>query len=334
MSEPLKFSVIIPVYNRPQEVKELLQSLVEQTYKTFEVLIIEDGSEDSCTEICKRFGEQLDLKYFYKENSGPGLSRNYGFEQATGEFFIIFDSDCLIPAGYLHHLSSVLKTKNPPDAYGGPDAASPDFSSMQKAVSYAMTSTLTTGGIRGKKKHIGQFSPRSFNMGISKKVWKETGGFSAMRYGEDIEFSRRMINSGYKVVLIPELEVYHKRRTNLKQFFNQVRHSGEARIKLYSLFPSELKLGHWFPAVFTLGFLLLLTAVWWLSVELFVIGLSLYFGYLLLNFLNAFVVYKSFTAAILTVPAILAMHFGYGIGFIKEGIKYLLKSGNYGLSTR
>ena len=235
------FSIIIPLYNRPQEIDELLSTLTRQTYTQFEVLIIEDGSKEDARDIVERYSNKLDIRYFYKENEGQGFSRNYGFERAKGDYFIVFDSDCLIPSGYLETVKNYLYEYDL-DAYGGPDAAHTSFTPVQKAISYSMTSPFTTGGIRGNKKRLGgQFHPRSFNMGISREVWERTGGFILTRLGEDIEFSIRIHKAGFKIGLIPTAVVYHKRRTNFKQFYKQLHFFGRARINIYRFFPSELK---------------------------------------------------------------------------------------------
>jgi glycosyltransferase involved in cell wall biosynthesis len=246
------FSIIIPVYNRPEEVEELLLSLTNQTDKEFEIIIVEDGSILRCENICAKYSEKLDINYFYKENTGPGDSRNFGAKQAQGEYLLILDSDCIIPENYIRNIRSELAT-NPCDAFGGADEAHESFSDMQKAVNYAMTSIYTTGGIRGGKKDaLEKFHPRSFNMGIRAKVYKDLGGFSDLRYGEDIDFSIRIFKAGYSVRLFPNAFVYHKRRTNIKKFFQQVFHSGEARIVLWrgtpihsSLFTFYLRFLSW-----------------------------------------------------------------------------------------
>ncbi|HTK18633.1 MAG TPA: glycosyltransferase, partial [Mucilaginibacter sp.] len=240
------FSIIIPLYNRPQEIKELLESLTLQTYKDFEVLVLEDGSVNDAADIVKTFEDKLNVRYFVKKNEGQGFTRNYGFERAKGDYFIIFDSDCLIPADYLQIVDGYLKT-NWLDAYGGPDDAHPSFTPVQKAISYSMTSPFTTGGIRGNKKAIGQFHPRSFNMGVSRKVWETVGGFIITRSGEDIEYSIRIHSAGFKIGLIPDAKVYHKRRTDFMQFYKQLHFFGRARINVYKFFPSELKAVHFFP---------------------------------------------------------------------------------------
>jgi glycosyltransferase involved in cell wall biosynthesis len=246
------FSVIIPLYNRPQEIEELLATLTQQTYTQFEVLVIEDGSVNDAKEIVASFENQLDVKYFFKPNEGQGFSRNFGFERAKGDYFVVFDSDCLIPTDYLEIVKDYL-FEHQLDAYGGPDAAHETFTPVQKAISYAMTSPFTTGGIRGNKKHIGQFHPRSFNMGVSREVWEKVGGFILTRLGEDIEYSIRIHANGFKIGLIPGAKVYHKRRTSFSQFYKQLHFFGRARINIYKHFPSELKLVHFFPAFFVMG---------------------------------------------------------------------------------
>ncbi|MBR5929929.1 MAG: glycosyltransferase, partial [Prevotella sp.] len=232
----MKYSIIVPVYNRPDEVDELLQSLCGQTFKDFEVLIVEDGSVKPCKDVCDKYANILDLHYYAKENSGPGQSRNYGAERAQGEWLIILDSDVVLPNGYLEAVEKTINcqrsTVNSFAAFGGPDAAHPSFTPIQKAISYSMTSFFTTGGIRGGKKKLDKFYPRSFNMGIRRDVYQQLGGFSKMRFGEDIDFSYRIVEAGHQTMLIPEAWVWHKRRTDLKKFFRQVFNSGIARINL------------------------------------------------------------------------------------------------------
>jgi glycosyltransferase involved in cell wall biosynthesis len=244
------FSIIIPLYNRPQEIDELLKTLTHQTYTQFEVLVIEDGSTNDAKAIVQKYEQLLDVKYFFKPNEGQGFARNYGFERAKGDYFVIFDSDCLIPEDYLEIVKNYL-FEHHLDAYGGPDAAHQSFTPVQKAISYAMTSPFTTGGIRGNKKHIGQFHPRSFNMGVSREVYEKVGGFILTRLGEDIEYSIRIHENGFKIGLIPAAKVFNKRRTSFSQFYKQLHFFGRARINIYKHFPSELKLVHFFPAAFT-----------------------------------------------------------------------------------
>lgn len=253
----MRYSVIIPVYNRPDEVDELLQSLTAQQFKDFEVVVVEDGSSVPCKEVVDRYKDRLNICYYFKSNSGPGQSRNFGAEHSRGEYLIILDSDVILPEGYFDAVEKELKADSA-DAFGGPDRAHDSFTNIQKAINYSMTSFFTTGGIRGGKKKMDKFYPRSFNMGIRREVYEALGGFSNMRFGEDIDFSIRIFKGGYSCRLFPDAWVYHKRRTDLKKFFKQVHNSGIARINLYKKYPDSLKLVHLLPAVFTLGVSLLL----------------------------------------------------------------------------
>ena len=248
----MKYSIIVPVFNRPDEVDELLESLLGQEEKDFEVIIVEDGSQVPCKEVCDRYADRLDLHYYSKDNSGPGQSRNYGAERARGEYLLILDSDVVLPKGYIRAVSKELE-REPADAFGGPDCAHDSFSDTQKAISYSMTSFFTTGGIRGGKKKLDKFYPRSFNMGIRRDVYQELGGFSKMRFGEDIDFSIRIFKAGKRCRLFPEAWVWHKRRTDFRKFWRQVYNSGIARINLYKKYPESLKLVHLLPMVFTVG---------------------------------------------------------------------------------
>ena len=316
------FSVIIPLYNRPQEIDELLHTLTQQTYRQFEVLVIEDGSKNDAREIVQSYQDRLDVRYYFKENEGQGFTRNFGFKLAKGDYFIIFDSDCLIPADYLETVNNYLY-ENRLDAYGGPDAAHPSFTPIQKAISYSMTSPFTTGGIRGSKKNMGgQFHPRSFNMGISREVWEKVGGFILTRLGEDIEYSIR-IHEGFKIGLIPTAVVYHKRRTNFAQFYKQLHFFGRARINIYKFFPSQLKLVHFFPAMFTLFiFLTLLLNLYgseWARPCNILVG-----GYLLMIFFHSWAVNKSLKVAILSIGAALVQLLAYGLGFMQDFWKRII----------
>jgi glycosyltransferase involved in cell wall biosynthesis len=319
------FSVIIPLYNRPQEIKELLETLTLQTYKNFEVLIIEDGSKDDAADIVQSFTGQLDIKYFVKENAGQGFARNYAFERAAGDYFIIFDSDCLIPEDYLEIVNNSL-IENWLDAYGGPDAAHPSFTPTQKAISYAMTSPFTTGGIRGNKKSLGQFHPRSFNMGISRQVWEKAGGFIITRSGEDIEYSIRIHEMGFRIGLIPRAKVYHKRRTNFFQFYKQLHFFGRARINVYKFFPNELKAVHFFPAIFTLCVLFTATSnifSWPIAALCNVIAVLI----ILLIFFHSLSKNKSVKIAFLSILASFIQLTAYGLGFMQDFWKrVILKS--------
>ena len=268
----MKYSFIIPVYNRPDEVDELLDSLIRQTIRDFEVVVVEDGSSIPCKDVVDNYADRLSIHYYNKENSGPGQTRNYGVERANGEYMLILDSDCILPENYLKEVEAELQCKKA-DAFGGPDRAHESFTDVQKAINYAMTSFFTTGGIRGGKKKLDKFYPRSFNMGVRKEVYQALGGFSKMRFGEDIDFSIRIFKGGYACRLFPEAWVWHKRRTDLKKFFKQVHNSGIARINLYKKYPESLKLVHTLPALFTLGvaFLLLASLFWGGSLSLLVL---------------------------------------------------------------
>lgn len=318
-----KYSIIVPVFNRPDEIDELLKSLVDQTYRDFEVLIIEDGSTNRCNHIIPKYSDSLDISYFFKENSGQGFSRNYGFERSKGEWLIVFDSDCIIPSDYLQEVEEFLKT-NEVDAFGGPDKAHKDFTNIQKAISYSMTSFFTTGGIRGGKRHVGVFHPRSFNMGIRRRVYEKTGGYILPKKGEDIEFSIRIIKNGLKTALIDRAFVYHKRRTNFKQFYKQLYFFGTARINIFRFFKNELKPVHFFPTIFTLGII-----VGWLLLALFpLLGkvlTFLYSAFFFIIFLDSSIKTRSIQVGLLSILAAFVQLTAYGLGFVREGFLYLRK---------
>jgi len=316
------FSIIIPLYNRPQEIDELLATLCVQTYTQFEVLIIEDGSTLTAKDIVASYADRLDIKYFFKKNEGQGFARNYGFEQARGDYFVIFDSDCLIPADYLETVRNYLFDYDL-DAYGGPDAAHESFTDVQKAISYGMTSVFTTGGIRGNKKHVGQFHPRSFNMGVSREAWEKAGGFKLTRLGEDIEYSIRIHEHGFKIGLIPGAKVFHKRRTSLMQFYKQIHFFGRARINIYKHFPAELKLVHFFPAVFTIGiFLVILLNLF--GSPLAIAGNLFLLIYFLLIFFHSLILNQSLKVAFLSIISSFIQLTAYGLGFIQDFIKRIV----------
>ncbi|MBR6104054.1 MAG: glycosyltransferase [Paludibacteraceae bacterium] len=321
----MKYSFIVPVFNRPNEVDELLESLTTQTLTDFEVLVVEDGSKDTCAEVCKKYNERLNLRYFEKENSGPGQSRNYGAERAEGEYLIILDSDVVLPAGYLQAVDDEL-TNQPADAFGGPDRAHESFTDTQKAISYSMTSFFTTGGIRGGKKKLDKFYPRSFNMGIRAEVYKKLGGFSKMRFGEDIDFSIRIFKNGCQCRLFPEAWVWHKRRTDFRKFFRQVFNSGIARINLYKKYPESLKLVHLLPAIFTMGvgILLLLFTVGFIGTlscpsakYLCLAALAPLVLFSAIIFTDAAIQYKSIGIGLRSIAASFIQLLGYGTGFLK-----------------
>ncbi|MDN3580713.1 glycosyltransferase [Mucilaginibacter flavus] len=316
------FSIIIPLYNRPQEIKELLDTLVLQTYRNFEVLVIEDGSVNDAEQIVASFMDKLNLRYFKKVNEGQGFTRNFGFQHAKGDYFIIFDSDCLIPANYLEIVNNALAV-NYLDAYGGPDGAHASFTPTQKAISYSMTSPFTTGGIRGNKKGIGQFHPRSFNMGVSRQVVEKVGGFIITRLGEDIEYSIRIHTAGFKIGLIADAIVYHKRRTNFVQFFKQLHFFGRARINISKFFPQELKAVHFFPAVFTVGVILaiIFNLLQW---QVALLANVILLVFILLIFFHAWWKNKSLKIAFLSIVAAFTQLTAYGIGFMQDFWKRII----------
>ncbi|TLV03062.1 glycosyltransferase [Dyadobacter luticola] len=319
------YSIIIPVYNRPDELQELLECLVVQTYQNFEVIIVEDGSRIKCEEVVKSFENRLNIKYFFKENGGQGFARNYGFERASGDYFILFDSDALIEKDYLEIVENRLQGDYV-DLYGGPDTDHPSFTPIQKAISYSMTSLFTTGGIRGKKNNMGgTFHPRSFNMGLSRKVWEKTGGFLTSRMGEDILFSIAAIRLGFKSALIPEAFIYHKRRTQFLPFFKQLKFFGRARINIARFYPDELKLVHTFPLLFTLA---VCSIPFWLLIfpPFFYLGLIGLGTYITLLFIDALRQTKSVEVAFLSIAAAFVQLFGYGTGFLQEGWKRLFEN--------
>ncbi|WP_462265315.1 glycosyltransferase family 2 protein [Mucilaginibacter sp.] len=323
------FSVIIPLYNRPQEIKELLETLTRQTYTDFEVLVLEDGSVKDAAAVTDSFVGRLNIRYYVKENEGQGFTRNFGFARAKGDYFVVFDSDCLIPEDYLAVVNRHLSTSWL-DAYGGPDDAHPSFTPVQRAISYAMTSPFTTGGIRGGKKNMGgQFHPRSFNMGISRRVWEQVGGFVITRLGEDIEYSIRIHARGFKIGLIPEAKVYHKRRTSFMQFYKQLHFFGRARINISTFFPKELKPVHFFPAAFTL-FILFALLVNLFNWPVAIICNILLMVYILMIFFHALLKNKSVKVAFLSIIASFIQLLAYGLGFMQDYWKrIILKQPSY-----
>ncbi len=320
----LFFSFIVPVYNRPNEIKELLDSLLLQTYtKPYEIVIVEDGSSISSQEVVKTFKDKLPITYLQKKNTGPGSSRNYGMQRAKGNYFIVLDSDCILPPHYLETASTSLEA-NYVDCYGGPDAAHKSFSTVQKAINYAMTSLLTTGGIRGKKTAVGKFQPRSFNMGISKEAFEATGGYGNIHPGEDPDLTIRIWNKGYKTKLLSEAYVYHKRRIDWNKFYIQVNKFGMVRPILNKWHPETAKVTYWFPTLFCLGFifsLLLLVS----GIVLPILGYGFYFC---LIFVDSLFKNKSLKIAFLSLIAVVIQFIGYGYGFLKSTLKVNLNKKN------
>jgi len=316
----MTFSLIIPVYNRPDEVDELLESLSQQGYdEDFEVVIVEDGSTLPCDAIVNKYKEKLSVSYYFKANSGPGDSRNYGMQQAKGDYFLIFDSDCIIPKQYLTEVRKALQNKYA-DCFGGPDKALDSFSDIQKAINFTMTSFLTTGGIRGGSEKIDKFQPRSFNMGLSKKAFWASGGFGNIHPGEDPDLSIRLWNLGFETQLFPSAYVYHKRRIDWDKFSTQVNKFGKARPILNSWHPKYSKLTYFFPSAFIIGLLVSAVLVFF-AIDIF---LKLYVGYFLLLFVVSAIQNKSIKIGWLSLVAAWKQFFGYGTGFIESFVKISL----------
>lgn len=316
------YSLIIPVYNRPDEVDELLESLSKLDYnEDFEILLIEDGSSIKCEDVVKNYSEKLNISYYYKENSGPGDSRNYGMKKARGDYFIIFDSDCIIPKNYLTEVSNALN-EGYVDCFGGPDKALDTFSDIQKAINFAMTSFLTTGGIRGGSEKIDKFQPRSFNMGLSRKAFEASNGFGNIHPGEDPDLSIRLWNLGFETRLFSKAFVYHKRRIDWSKFSMQVNKFGKARPILNSWYPQHNKLTFFFPTVFIIG--LFLSVLLYILSQKFDYLLQLYFVYFLALFLVSTYQNKSFKIGFLSIKAVWKQFYGYGTGFLESFVKIII----------
>ena len=304
------YSIIVPVYNRPDEIQKLLESLSAQTVKPFELVIIEDGSKERCDHLLGHYRSFFTIHYHYKENEGRCEARNYGLQRAGGDYMLFFDSDVILPPFYFERLEAAMAA-SPCDCFGGPDAADDSFSDMQKAVSHSMTSFWTTGGIRGGKVVMEKFCPRTFNMGISRKVYETVGGFNDM-LGEDIDLSLRIRKAGFDIRLIRETYVYHKRRIDFARFFKQVNNFGQARIWLHLIHPGSMKLVHTLPALMLVAGVLLLAASlffpWLLLLPLL---------YALLVFFDAIAQKHTLKVAALSVVAAAVQITGYGSGFLK-----------------
>lgn len=312
----LKFSFIIPVFNRPDEIQELLESIILQTEKDFEVIVVEDGSNIKCDKIISHYSDKLNISYFFKENSGPGDSRNYGMRNAKGNYFLILDSDCILPPEYMKEVKKSLSQEYV-DCFGGVDAALDIFTDIQKAINFAMTSVLTTGGVRGASEKLGKFQPRSFNMGISKKAFEASGGYSEIHPGEDPDLSIRLWKMGFETRLFQNVFVYHKRRIDWEKFKTQVNKFGMVRPILNKWYPEYAKLTYFFPSVFLIGFIVSLIGL--------IIGWSqlfyLYLFYFLTCLIMSTIQNKSIKVGILSLLAVAIQFYGYGTGFIHSFYK-------------
>jgi len=313
----MNYSFIIPVYNRPDEIDELLESLLLQNFeKSFEVVVVEDGSTITCKHIIEKYSHKLNVAYFFKQNSGPGDSRNYGMKNAKGDYFIILDSDCIIPSQYLFEVDSYLKTQYV-DCFGGPDAALESFSDIQKAINITMTSFLTTGGIRGGSEKISKFQPRSFNMGISKKAFEASNGFGNIHPGEDPDLTIRLWKLNFETKLFPKAFVYHKRRIDWKKFYTQVNKFGKARPILNQRYPEYSKLTYWFPTLF-LVFVFLAFFLLVFNIKVLFIFLLFYF---IMLFFYAFYKERKIKISFFTIISTLIQFYGYGKGFLVSSFR-------------
>ncbi len=332
MRKGLNFSIIIPVYNRPDEMRELLESLSKQTYKNFELVVVEDGSNIKSNVLCDEYSDRINISYFYKENAGPSIARNYGLKKAKGNYFLFFDSDCIIPDHYMEIITNELNT-NFVDCYGGPDGAMDDFSDFQKAVNYAMTSIFTTGGIRGGKKQVHKFHPRSFNLGFSKAVYDNTGGFpvTKMHPGEDMVFAIEVLKRGFSTRLISDAYVFHKRRVSFNKFYKQVFGFGKTRYIISRHYPETFKIFFLFPSIFTIGLVLLIVLGIVFSPQYFLFILF----YVFVLFSDSLFKTRSLKVTILSVAASFVQLCGYGIGFIDAFWKHkILGKDEFGVFGR
>ena len=316
----MKFSFIIPVYNRPDEIEELLESLTLQNYaNSFEVVIVEDGSSIPCKNVIQEYRDKLNISYFFKKNSGPGDSRNFGMKNAQGDYFLILDSDCILPPSYLLEAEKAL-SENYADCFGGPDKALDSFSDIQKAINFSMTSFLTTGGIRGGSEKIDKFQPRSFNMGLSKKAFEASNGFGNIHPGEDPDLSIRLWKMGFETKLFPNAYVYHKRRIDWSKFYKQVNKFGKARPILNSWYPEYNKLTYFFPSLFFIGFVVSLLFLF-AGIKFFFVLYAIYF---ILAFILSALQNKSILIGIFSIFAVGMQFYGYGIGFLKSYLKVIV----------
>jgi|WetSurSiteA1Bulk_404760.scaffolds.fasta_scaffold00516_11 glycosyltransferase involved in cell wall biosynthesis len=319
------YSIIVPTFSRPDEVTELLGSLADQEYKNFEV-ILADGSPDySVRHVVESTGHKLNLKYLYRKGLGISESRNWGVENAKGDYLVFFDSDCVIPPHYFKTVNEYLLS-DPLDAFGGPDKAGEDFNTMQKAISYAMTSFYTTGGIRGKKRHLGQYQPRSFNMGIRKEVFNLLDGFSGLQVSEDIDLSLRLKRAGYRVGLIEPAYVYHKRRSTFYKFFRQVFSFGGGRIDLQLRQRNALKPVHMLPSLFVF-YLLAGIGASMFSRSIFVFWSASVLAYMTAILIDATALNRSLIIGFISVYAAFVMLIGYGLGMLKTAfMRFVIRS--------
>ena len=315
------FSIIVPVYNRIDEVSDLLESLTHQSNNDFEIVLVEDGSTEPCKAVADQYADRLNLQYYHKSNEGRSIARNYGIVRANGDYFVFVDSDCVLPPDYIEQLHlSLLNDYS--DCFGGPDAAHESFTDIQKAINYSMTSFLTTGGIRGGKVQLEKFVPRTFNMGFSRKVYEKVGGFREM-FSEDIDMSTRIRLAGFGIKLFRNVSVYHKRRVDFKKFWRQVHVFGMSRITLKLLYPGSMKAVHTLPALFVIFSIIMVLGTIWCRWSIVPLAF-----YLLCVWIAGIISTRSLKIGSIGVITSLIQLFGYGTGFIKAYVwKILLGHG-------
>ena len=321
----MKFSIVIPVYNRPDEINSLIQSITNQSFKDLEVIVVEDGSDVSSEKTIDKFKKNISLKYYKKRNEGPGLARNYGSKFALGKWIIFLDSDCIIPVNYFDEINRFLRLNENVDFFGGPDRAHKNFTLLQKSINYSMTSMLTSGGIRGSKFSLDTFLPRSFNMGVKKKIFDQVKGFSSMRFGEDLDLSYRLISFGAKSQLIEKAFVYHQRRNDLKGFFKQIYSSGEARVILNRQHKGIFRIFHLFPSFFILFFVLIhFLLLFKIDYDLIKLIQIIYGFYFVLIFIESSILNKNPIIGLLSIVTTFIQFLSYGIGYLRSTIKVYL----------
>lgn len=335
MSTP-KFALISPTFKRPDEVTEFLDSLRKLDYPKdkFEIILGDGTPGDELRPLIYPYQKDLPLKIYYEEFLPVSNARNRAAELSTAQFFIFLDSDCIIPEGYLKAVEFFLDAHPQINLFGGPDAASEDFTDLQKAISFSMTSFLTTGGIRGGSSSVTTYHPRGFNMGISAELFNKVGGYDEnFVCGEDVELSMRLIKAGAKSAFIEEAHVFHKRRTSIKQFRRQVFRFGAARPLLAKAHPGNLKITHLFPLAFTVYrhvSAILFLLVFYFNLSVLSLPFAMYVLYMVAVFFSA-LKKEGLSVALLAVQTTNTMNAGYGIGFLRNYLEVYLKGNPKGI---
>ncbi len=324
MINDIFISVITPSYNRASELEHLMRSISAQSidHNLFELIISDDGSTDDTEALINSWQEKasFSIKYISQENKGPGAARNHGLEKSIGELILFIDSDCEAHPKWIETIVDEYH-KSEFDACGGPDGGKKDFTLLQKAIDYSMTSFFTTGGMRGhSEKMISKFYPRTHNMGVKRDKYEAVGGFGNLRHGQDIEFSHRIRTSGGKIRFIKNALVYHRRRTSLRQFIKQVFNWGVARINLGKIDTAMLEPVHFLPSLSILLSLFIILIIYqldWGISEIFLLFFSPLSIICLLGALNKKDL-RVFPILLLVIPIQI---FGYGLGFLQAYIR-------------